>query len=272
MPTSLSKAISIFLVEQSDRLEDLETKFAGHVTPIDRTSILAWLKQFDKDDWDLGLKLLESLDYYPQSRILKGSAELHKQALHLLDTPETIYVAAFGVTAGKSGDEILYKYKMANDLSMSQLVTLADLHKFIENPGAHFIFVDDLVASGDQASTTWRNIVGLLNPKHKVILAVHLAFKEGIDHIQGETRLQVVYNTLLSESDKVFSPSNTVFSAGEKAKLLGYCQKADDNPRGYGEMQANVAFYYRAPDNCISILRSNNPSWKGLFPRRLRTL
>jgi hypothetical protein len=261
----------VFLVQENERLEALETKFAGHVTHTDRTSITAWLKRFDKEDWNLGLKLLESLDYYPQSRILKGSVELHKQALQLVKTPEETYVAAFGVT-GKSGYEILYKYRLANDLSMRQLITLADLQKFIENPNASFILVDDLVASGDQATTTWKNIVSLLNPEQRVILAVHLAFKEGIDHIQSETRLQVVYNTLLSESDKVFSPSNTRFSDSEKSKLLGYCERADDYPKGYRGMQANIVFYYRAPDNCISILRSNHPSWRGLFPRDLRTL
>ena len=151
----------------------------------------------------------------------------------------------------------------------AQLKTLAELGEFIEDTYVSFILVDDFVGSGDQAVATWKNIVGLLNSKQRPILAVHVAFKEGIDHILAETRLRVVFNTLLSESNKVFSPENKVLTTTEKEKLLKYCYLADEYPEGYGKMQANISFYYRAPDNCISVLCSNNPRWKGLFPRKI---
>jgi hypothetical protein len=170
-------------------------------------------------------------------------------------------------TGGKSGDEILYKYRLANRLKPNKLITLADLPSFTEDSSANFIFVDDIIGSGQQVLETWRNIVGLLNPAHRFVLAVHLASKEAIDKIENEQGPRVVCNRVLTERDKIFADTGSPFSTTEKDILLKYCLRAKDWPRGYRNTELAVVFYYRTPDNSISILRSNNSKWRGLFPR-----
>jgi len=223
--------------------------------------------QFRDQHWELGLRLLESVEYYDQHRILIDSRPLHNQALSIIGpSQEPFYVAAL-TTGGKSGDEILYKYRLANRLKANQLITLADLPRFTEDPSANFIFVDDIIGSGDQVLETWRNIVGLLNPAHRFVLAVHLAFGKAVDKIENEQGPRVVCNRILTEHDMVFANSNSRFSEAEKDILLRYCLRAKDWPRGYRNGELTVVFYYRTPDNSISILRSRNPKWQGLFPR-----
>lgn len=259
-----------FLIENSVRISALQQKFAGHAINIDQTAMAVWLLHFDEADWDLGLRFLDSVEYYSQPRILDGCGVLHQQAMQLASAEghSRVYVASFG-SAGKSGEVILYNHKLRNNLSNSELIRLTDLESLASDPTVGFIFVDDIVGSGEQAINTWQNIAWALNPKQNTVLAVHVAFQEGIDRIQSETRLQVVCLRYLLESDKVFSPQNVCFTNPEKETLLRYCYAAGDSPKGYKELQANVVFYYRAPDNAISILRSTNPNWKGLFARVL---
>jgi len=260
--------INQFLIENNIRVSNLEKKFAGHLTTVDAVTIGAWLARFREEHWELGLRLLEKVDYYNQHRILINSRPLHHQALNVLGVSDRpLYVAAL-TTGGKSGDEILYKYRLANNLKANQLITLADLPNFTEEPSATFIFVDDLIGSGDQVLDVWKNIVGLLNPSHRVVLAVHLAFKEGIDKIENEQGPPVVCNTILTKQDMIFSESNPYFTSADKEALLRYCTRAKEWPRGYGCVELAVVFYYRTPDNSISILRCNNSRWRGLFPRQ----
>jgi hypothetical protein len=125
------------------------------------------------------------------------------------------------------------------------------------------------VGSGNQAVETWRNIVGLTNPEHQCVLAVHAAFQEGVDYVHQETRLQVLSNRIMTEADKIFSSQNSTFTSYEKKRLLAYCRRAGEFPDGYRSMQSNIVFYHRSPNNCISILRSNNSRWRGLFVRNI---
>jgi hypothetical protein len=227
--------------------------------------------QFKPEHWELGLKLLTSVDYYTQNRVLGGGVQLHTQSLRVLGHPNELYFASFSASPGRSGDEILPKYRLANHLTGAsasrKFITLADLPRFIDDSNAKFVFVDDFVGSGKQAVETWKNIVGLVNPHHEVVLAVHVAFQEGLDYIQRETPLQVVCNRILTNVNKIFSSANSPFTADEKTALADYCNLAGEFPAGYQNMQANVVFYYRAPNNCISILRCNSRRWKGLFLR-----
>lgn len=261
-----SGSIDTFLASNNSRLNGLVQRFAGHITHVDRPAIIAWLTQFRSSDWDLALRLIESVDYYPQQRILTGAAQLHQQALTVLGISSGFCAAAFGPIAGKSGGEMLYRYRLANHLPDGCLIALTDLKDFIDNSSTRFIFVDDFIGSGEQAVRTWRNISWSIKPT-QAVLTVHVAYQEGLDHVEQQTGMSVVSNRILTEDDKLLSPHNTLFSQEEKRTLLEYCQRAGEFPQGYRNMQSNVVFYYRSPNNCISILRSNNPRWKGLFPR-----
>ena len=71
------------------------------------------------------------------------------------------------------------------------------------------------------------------------------------------------------DNDKFLSAQNMNYTDEEKNRIMSYCQRAREYPIGYGNCQSNIIFYYRAPNNVISILRANNDNWQGLFIRHI---
>lgn len=260
----MSNDLAIFLGNNNTRLNNLVGKFSGHILEVDRAAITAWLSQFESRDWELALKLLETVDYYSQNRVYNDSVQLHSQATGTLGADaKNTYAVAFG-EAGKSGDDILYRYRLKNGLKLEQIKRLTDLPSM--GPSARVILLDDFIGSGNQTLETWKGIAWSVDPE-RVVIAVHVAFKDGIDFVEKNTRLRIICNRVLTEADRVFSPASTFFSQEEKERLKTYCLRARDNPEGYRQGQAKVIFYYRAPNNCISILRANSSRWRGLFLR-----
>jgi len=132
------------------------------------------------------------------------------------------------------------------------------------------VLVDDFVGTGNQATEAWESIQGVINDGNQMVLAVLCGTAEGIQRVEDATRgrLNVVCNTTLGENRKIFSKFNSTFTPEEKTILRSYCSRAGSQPEGYGNCQLALVFYYRAPNNVISILRTQNAKWKkGLFVR-----
>ena len=217
---------------------------------------------------DVALKLLRHVEFYKQPRVIEELRVLHQTLQQINNSQREMKFCALGAQAAKSGESLLYKYKVANRLSEDVFLHKTDLPEFIDRKDLMLVFIDDLIGTGDEAIEAWEDVQGVINEENPVYLAVLCATEEGIRRVDDETRgrVSVVSNTSLLDDRKMFSDFNFAFTPQEKAILRTYCQKAGSEPEGYGGCQLAVIFYYRAPDNCISILRSNN-EWKGLFPR-----
>jgi len=257
-----------FFQEKSGDIEALARNFSGYATNIDEYSIRSWLAQFDDNHLDVGLKLLKHVEFYKQPRVVHELQVLHETLEQINDNQREMIFCAFG-QAGKSGDSLLHTYRIANHIpTLSSFIHLTDLPDYVEREDLMLVFVDDFIGTGDQALKLWEKIQGVINEENQVYLMVLCATDNGIRHVEEGTRgrLSVVYNTVLHEDSKLFSDSNIKFTSEEKAILRDYCMKAGSDPEGYGKSQLALIFYYRAPDNVISILRCDT-KWKGLFPR-----
>jgi len=113
----------------------------------------------------------------------------------------------------------------------------------------------------------WETIRDFVPNHDNAYLLLYVCHDEGKRRVERETPLQVFANRILYESDKILASQNTFFTADEKERLRAYCQTAGSEPEGYGACQSNTVFYYRAPNNCISITRCNTRNWRGLFIR-----
>lgn len=189
-------------------------------------------------------------------------------------------------TPGKSGDELLPKYRLANNMRSRKydnfFIHISDLVNFIEEPELgssaieekiepkkikNFVLIDDFVGTGSQAVKIWEDIEGFLVNVEEIFLLVIYAFDEGIKNIERETPMKVISNYCLPATRRLFSINNTHFSSEEKIWLKNYCEIAGSWPMGYGDCQSTVVFCHRIPNNTISILRAKTQNWTGLFSR-----
>jgi hypothetical protein len=143
---------------------------------------------------------------------------------------------------------------------------LSDLY---EKQDSYFFFLEDYVGTGESTLEMWKKIKDFVPNTDKLYLIVFIAHDEAIQKIENATPLKIITIRTLTERDKIFSSNNTYFTPDEKETLLRYCETKTPYPLGFGDCQSNVVFYYRAPDNTISILRANISDWKGLFLRDL---
>jgi len=262
----------VFFEEHDTQIRELARRFSSYSVAIDYISIRNWVRQFAEEDRLLSLKLLEYIDYYDPARMIEQARLLHRQIQSItggLDLNNS-YFAGFS-RAGHSSGIVLERYRLANGLSKpcfdQHFVYLSELSRLYDKKDAKFFFVEDFAGTGNAIVDIWETVRDFVPNHENVYLLLCVAHDEGTRKIKQETPLEVVSNKILYEGDKILSHSNANFTNEEKQKLRTYCERAGSEPEGYGTCQSNIIFFYRAPNNSISILRCNNRNWKGLFIR-----
>lgn len=262
-----------FFDEHDNKIREFVEKFRGYSIDIDAERIRNWIRRFDEEDWGLALKVLDWVDYYDNARVCRELRILHAQiaAMEGFDMNTSCFAPFCRV--GHSGEIILERYRFANGFKSHRLdewfIHLSELNLRYDMEEAMFFFIEDFIGTGDSTFQIWKKVSDYIPSEENLFLLVIVGHQSGIARIERELPLKVVYNRMIYEDAKIFSDSSQTFSDSEKTRLREYCERADEAPEGYGECQSNVIFYYRAPDNTISILRCNNPDWQGLFIRNL---
>jgi hypothetical protein len=263
-----------FLEANDTQIRDLSDKFTGYTVQIDHLSIRRWLRQFDLNDMYLGLKLLEYIDYHNPAQLIDECKLLQNQinALPGGFNLVTSYFAGFS-RAGHSSGILLERYRLANNFASprydAHFIYLSALNLFFDKKDAKFFFIEDFAGTGDSTIEIWNEIRDFIPNPDNVYLLLCAVDDQARQRITIETPLKIIPNKILFNTYRIFSPQNIFFTEDEKNKLRVYCERAGSEPLGYGNNQSNVVFFYRAPNNIISILRSNNNNWKGLFVRFL---
>ena len=264
-----------------DEITRLERKFSGYVFSVDKNAIRNWLGRFGNSNFQLGLKLLNYVDYYSPSRLVRESTELHNQLLEYegLDSDQLINKPAFFVdfspTSGKSQDEFIPKYRLGSRLRFDRydehFVYFRDVNQFFEKKGVTLVFITDFIGSGKEVIGNWLDIAWALSDENEHILLALCGYDSAIQAIEdmAEDKLTIITNRRYSEANRIFSPQNTHFTIDEKMILLELCRLAGESPCGFECTQATTVFYFRCPNSTISILRASNQKLRGLFQRHL---
>ena len=266
-------------------IELLARRFAGHPN-IDADSIRAWIDQFDRQDGELALRILTSINYYDQQSIQDAYALVHSGLKRRLGADlESTFFFPYGYTGDSSG-AMIYDYRMGNQLEgtpiIERFLSIRDLPSLnLQVTPPNVVFVDDMVGSGKQAAGIWKGEGGrrgtpyesMIRPDARLYLAVVVGFDRGITHVRRETRgrLNVLTPNPLDDRNRVFEPACRLFTAAEKESLLHYCGRAlPTNPKGHDDVGALVVFQHNCPDDSLPILWSSNSTtgWRALFQKR----
>lgn len=261
----------------AQRIRAWGNEFANYRHAVSEQRLLEWIEQFAPNHRDLSARVLDCIDIITHDQI----AAAYKSILRGLDgwnRDEGRRVGkwrfvAYSASAGESGDAMLHKFRIANNLAgdcyKDLFIHRSDLLREELGPDDSVVFIDDFVGSGDQACKSWGDVFGeLVANIGRVYLVVVAAQQQALQRISTETDLEVVSQICLAKSDNVFDSACKHFNNDEKSALLGYCQKVDrKKPKGHGDCGLLLVFAHSCPNNSIPILHKSKRNWEPLFRR-----
>lgn len=260
------------------RFSSWTAEFSGYRHAVNENRIDRWLKQFRRVDRDLAARLLDCVDFISSDQI---TAAYHSILLELpgwsnderVRTGKWQFVA-FSGSAGESGDTMLHRFRLANNLSERKFndlfIHLSDLLRAGLRPDDTVVLVDDFSGTGDQVCKAWHThgISELFANNPRAFLALVAAGYKAVARIRKETGLIPVPHIVLGKTDSIFSDRCQHFTANEKATLLRYAHSANQQqPKGYGDCGFVTVLAHRCPNNTIPILHAHHARWEGLFRR-----
>jgi len=272
-----------FCQAQEVQLTRLAEKFADYAPPggVDRAHVRRWLSQFGSRHWGLGLKLAQLILYYSTDKIhglmTKLRAVISEQIKSEGVSEKEVYYVAFG-RPGESGEDILRRFRLANKLdpARNQFINALEIPEILmKNPDPVLFFLDDFVGTGKQVADGWRDpnekssTLNQIVPKHlRLYLAVVAGTAEGAKRIEKETSFRVILLHTIGPKRELMAAANTSLSDKEKRTLKRYCEKAGNQPLGFGDKGLLVSFAYGTPNNTLSVVRGSKKQrpWVGLLP------
>ena len=250
--------------------------FAGYRYAVNEARIDRWLAQFEAADRDLAARILDSIDFISAGQTTQAfRAVLGGLTGWSIDQAERQgrwRFVALSASAGESGDTMLHRFRLANNLSGKQYKELfvykRDLLQEKLGPDDVVVFVDDFAGTGHQVCEHWPELAELLPGAPLVYLALVAATHDAREKIEAETRLAVIPYIELTPQDNIFGDACPHFTAEEREVLLRYCAVANGrHPRGFGDSGLVAVLSHNCPNNSIPILHASHPQWEGLFRR-----
>jgi hypothetical protein len=250
--------------------------FPGYRITVTEQRIDRWIEQFRRADRDLAARVLDSVDFISNEQIAAAFRSilnsLPKWSIEEGRRSGKWRFVPFSSSAGESGDTMMHKFRLANELTGKKYNQLfiwkSDLLRANLGPDDTVVFVDDFSGSGTQACDAWPVIEELLPGKPKIYLALVAATVAARTRIHRETEIVLVPHQTLAETENIFSPYCDCFSDDEKEDILRYCRRLDKSePKGFGECGLVLVFAHNCPNNSIPILHKTTQNWEGLFRR-----
>jgi hypothetical protein len=154
--------LTVFLfsgtVEAKCDIDSLYNQFNSE--NISQNEIKQWVSQFDSEDQDAAVLLLEQIQYFSYKRLMADLKLLHKNLLSKLkidgfiENPEKELVFEtidFSKTyPAKSGDLISYFYRSSNIIRAVSFKNLSDLSASAINSNKALVILEDYVGTGTQ--------------------------------------------------------------------------------------------------------------------------
>ena len=261
-------------------------------------SIRTWLQQFGgTKNQELAFVLLKRLvkkGYFDEARIQTACKIMHRVILEEFAEQRgfrqkverrrtsNVFIASWD-PRGKSGTDILYKYRSANGLPRAKVGDSGDAVEFAERAiknGGHcgVVFVDDFVGTGGSGTEGLRKFdmmlrerIGEQRSAVVVGVAAVVGFEDGLEALRGclDAECPVVAATELTSEDRAFDPKAGIFEnendrVAAEQMCAGIGRKLEpDQPLGYGSCQALIVFSYRCPNNTLPIFYKVGKEYRG---------
>ena len=258
---------------------------------LSRSDVDEWLSNFSGDvhprayERQLALWLLVNFVYYNYDEVMHLSRVLFKQFLHhhlepqRLDAGAAVRLATTELLQrvlfyqlgrpGESGGFILYLFRQANDLPVSNFVTSSDR---MQDDIDMVVFVDDACLSGSQAQKYLKNKTEDFRGVKRVLLTL-VATPEARELLRTDDT-PVISAHSIDERSKCFSPKANLFAgyqhhqpAAQELALHYGARACAAKPLGYNDDAYAFGFFYNTPDNTLPIFWSDQCGWKPIMRR-----
>ncbi len=247
--------------------------------PLSLLSVTSWIKQFDKKDRGLAIKLLDNVIYLSESRtrdiLVAQNTELMKRLKEAgLPAKKLIYVSFH--EAGSSSPVMLNLLRDSANLERRgcNFIDGRDslgLVKMMNKVGeGALIYVDDFIGTGkqfcDERDFIAKNFVGTFS---EFVIAPSIceeAFEKldarGIQAFTGHKHLKI---------ERPLHAESTIFDEAQRNQLAAVCKHIDKFGLGFKGIATMVVLYRNAPNTVPVIFRGNvnQHPYFGIFPRAM---
>lgn len=281
------------LSEKERYIQDLMT-LSYHIweNRLDKTLIDRWLDNFHSDEEKtIALEILSKFLYFNEKEIIRlcevafqrllveiGRISGEKVSINLNNIKEKHLQRCrfFGLgRASESGHYLLYPFRQRNSLPLS---LFPDKISNIESTVDFIVFIDDVVATGEQACDFWAEKLENLSRSRNNIrffYLVFLAHDYGIETIERKTEFKVIPCQTFDESYKAFCEKSCFFSDKEKCEKARQVSEKHGKeiwprwPLGYLNFQGLIGLHHNIPDTTLPIIWGRN-NWFPIFERFVR--
>ena len=246
------------------RFRDHEDMNAGIVS--------RWLSCFADEDLELGVKILENIQYYPGRQIRQMANSLVSMVYRNLGNlaKGKIYFVPVGGLGG--GSAVLARALHDNTaIPKGRIKHMIEIEPIPPDDIQAIVFVDDFSGTGDTLLKWWLTVEPLVLPKDvKVVVGLLVMNQRARSKIETFARA-LLSVTELTDEHNVLSQFSSAFQQAEKESLRSYCAStgcSHEYVEGYGGCGLLVAFKHLCPNNSLPILWAQTPRWQRLFRRR----
>ena len=269
--------------EIEKRIEDIvSVRFYNQITPYD---VIRWLFNFDDEDVELAVQLLEHVVFLRDDDV-KG--RLYEQILKL---PNDIrkHIVPLG-KPGKSGAAISYWiHGLMKRNELREMAFHSSIEDFISYRNSQewktqkdiVVYVDDFIGSGGSVVTALSLEEKIVRPEvlsdacsGRLYVVAAIVMDNGYSKISQDISGAIILGDLHC---KGFDPHKKVFGSYFKTKAVReMCYKYGkqlfkDFPLGFENTQSLVLMQHSSPNNTIPVLWSDNQyqgrNWNPLVPR-----
>lgn len=253
--------------------------------------VINWLNNFQENELDLALEVLENIEYYTTAKTLKIFNEKLKDIFSNYSQKHVIFLA-IGDFA-KSGTTMLYFLKKTPSFRdkrykriKSVVQSMYELPRLLEKEAINkddflLILIDDFIGTGNSTLTFLEGDEkneGLFHYLISQSILPSFAILSIIINTTGKDRLNHKYPHIFisaEKRDKVFSPPSVFGYRPRMLPIREMCYKygksfgfpKSKSELGFENSQALVAFSHTTPNNSLPILWSAKNNWIPLYPR-----
>ena len=271
----------IFPITIQKRLSEVESIIKSWPVDVHFDNVLKWIMQFDTDDFDLAIKVIENLNVIGFEDLNNALTIAYSKLQRMADdkgtkinTKNTLF-AGVG-DSGKSGAMIGYNFRLINEISEENFLDEKSIDYLKKGKIENIVLVDDIISTGNQASNEIKKLMETLIPLgvKNIFLLTAVGMRDGISKISEETNAHIFSAFEYDLNDTVKSLDSKFYEGipFEKREILKnrieyYGKKTSKSPLGYGGVGGLIVFYYNTPNSTLPIIWSNSSSWIPLFKR-----
>lgn len=264
------------------QLERVEKAISQWPIPFSVDHAIKWMLQFDRDDYPLALRILESVDVLAQRDVRTAfevaQAKLERAAVEKgtpIKRSNTLY-AGVGQTA-KSGSVMAYHYRLTAEVAESDFFAQDEEEDIDFGRIDNIVLLDDVIGTGQSVivdvSRIAEEVHSLARSRNIYVLTV-AGYADGIARVVEETGASVISALEYSSQDTVID-FDAAFYAGlpmsERSRTLDrikrYCRIAARSDLGYGDVGGLLVFDHNTPNTSLPLIWARGNGWIPLFPR-----